>query len=104
MEIEIQTLDGKWAAYVLWDGTKFFDQLDPQEITESALKRDFPIVPLAVGMMAHRAPRLLSNDGHFSRPVAATGLSTLPGCTLSTSLARSIVADAIAVVGAELSR
>ena len=95
MEVEIQTLAGKWAAHLLWDGTKFYDQLDPVQVTESALKRDFPIVPLAMGMMAHRAPRILSNDGHFSRPVAATGLSTLPGCTISTSLARSIVADAV---------
>ena len=79
-ELELDALDGKVSVLVLWDGTQFFDRLEAPQTAKCALSTEFPVVPLTMGMMQHRGPRLLTADKQVSDIVQATASSVLPGC------------------------
>ncbi len=87
--VEAANILGKHAVLVLWDMKAFFDSLDASKLVEAAKLADFPTDQLALGLILHRAPRVLKVQGCFGDIVPSTGRSILPGCTLSTSFARA---------------
>ncbi len=92
IRVEAAALRGKWSVTILWDFKKFFDYINPEILTKSAVDAMFPMDQLALGLMMHRAPRTLRVAGHYGDVVGQTGRSMLAGCTLSTSLARAYLA------------
>ncbi len=89
MRVEVATLLGKHSVLILWDMKAFFDSLDASILVEAAEDALFPMDQLALGLMMHRAPRMLRVQGSHGSCLARTGRSVLAGCTLSTSLARA---------------
>ncbi len=89
LRVEVATLLGKFSALVLWDMKAFFDSLDASRLVEAAEDADFPLDQLALGLILHRAPRMLRVQGCYGDSIARTGRSVLAGCTLSTSFARA---------------
>ena len=74
---------------VLWDVSKFFDSMDFPQLIPTALSLGFPGRILAMGALAHRAPRVLKLLGTHTSCITDMGRSILAGCSLSTSLARA---------------
>ncbi len=70
---------------------KFFDTLSTPALIESAEQLEFPKDQLALGLMLHKAPRIVRARGCCGEMVRRTGRSVLAGCTLSTSFARAFV-------------
>jgi hypothetical protein len=91
MRVEVAALLGRHVAMVLWDMAKFFDSMDTQVLIESAERLDFPRDQLALGLMLHKAPRVVRARGCCGEQVPNTARSVLAGCTLSTSFARACV-------------
>jgi len=92
--LELAAADGTTTCVIFWDGEKFFDRLGVATTIRSCEEKEFPKAALTLGMQVHRAPRILLDGKEASHTVNQTGRSILPGCTLSTSLARARVKDA----------
>ncbi len=91
LTMEQAVLRGKAVGQLLWDVKQFFDSLDVPLVIERSERLHFPVDQLALGMQAHRAPRILRAAGSFGSCIKATGRSLLAGCTLSTSLSRGFL-------------
>ncbi len=89
LRVEVAALLGKHSVLVLWDMKAFFDSLDASRLVEAAEDAHFPMDQLALGLIMHRAPRMLRVQGCHGSSIARTGRSVLAGCTLSTSFARA---------------
>jgi len=94
-KLELAHLTGRSAVLVLFDGEKCSDQLDEGTAEESAVSKGFPLVALALGLMAHRSPRVFTYAGEVGPEIPRVRTSVLAGCPLSTSLARCPTSDSI---------
>ncbi len=89
MRVEVASLRGRHAVLVMWDMQTFVDSLDARTRVQAAQEDAFPLDQRTLGLMVHRAPRVLRVRGCYGEPIARTGRSVLAGCTLSTSFARA---------------
>ena len=50
---------------MLWDVEKFYGHIQIERVVEVALSDgvDYPLIPLALGLMMHVAPRRVSTEG-----------------------------------------
>ena len=94
--------DGKWQLYAgntlhLCCGTARSSSTSSEPPTPSpALCGGITLLfPFYLAMLVHRAPRCLTNRGEIGPTIPATGRSIVPGCTISTSLARARILDSI---------
>ena len=73
------------------------------QLVPTALQLGFPGRVLAIGALAHRAPRTLKLLGTHTTCITEMGRSILAGCSLSTALARAylhpVLADLATVQG-----
>ena len=53
-------------AEILWDMEKFYDCLDPAVMAKLALRLQYPVIPLYLGLLVHRSARVVRLQGSFS--------------------------------------
>ena len=87
---EVTNAMGLEAAEVLFDAAKFFDTLVPELVCKFAVEQRFPVLPLYLGMLVHRAVRYFSSREGLSGPVHP-GVSILAGCTQSVAWTRGFL-------------
>jgi len=89
LKLEIAHAFQRSVVLILWDVEKFYDSSQVHHTIDASLELGFPKAQLALGLMSHRAPRVLKQDGCWGRVLPSTGRSMLAGCTYATSMARA---------------
>ena len=78
----------KWAVgAILWDFSKFFDMMLIHLLVAAALRLNFPVVDLILGLEMHSAPRWLGMMGCVGGLIQPLR-SVLPGCIMSIHFTR----------------
>ena len=95
LEMEQKTIRGEYVIQIMWDVAKYFDSLDIKTLIERAVRYEFPLEPLVMGLQVHRAPRVLKVGNTYAEVLPAIGKGIIAGCTLSTSLSRAYMKQAI---------
>ena len=74
---------------MLWDIEKFYDHVQLHQVVEVAMSDgvEYPLIPLALGLMMHMAPRRVSTDGVISERLWPTR-SLIAGCGQSIDFGR----------------
>jgi ribonuclease HI len=87
--LEIASSQGFAWGQVLWDIEKFYDHVQLQQVAEVAMSDgvDYPLIPLALGLSMHMAPRRVSTDGVISERFWPTR-SLIAGCGQSIDFGR----------------
>ena len=98
MKNEVRSINGELTAVVLWDVKKFFDNLKVPTLVDRAVEAHFPLEQLALAMQQRRAPRIIRTEGFYGTALASPGVSVLPGCLTSVSLAKGYVNPILAAV------
>ena len=91
---EVASYLGVTVTQILWDMEKFYDLLRPDIMAKLALKLEYPVLPLYLGLLVHRAARVLSLKGCFSEP-HLPGISILAGCFQSVAWTRCFLYDVL---------
>ena len=91
---EVAVYMGLAVAQILWDMEKFYDLLNPGVMAKLALQLEYPVVPLYLGLLVHRAARVLSLKGCFSEPHLPE-TSILAGCFQSVAWSRCFLYDVL---------
>ncbi len=81
---------GEHSATTLADISKFYEQVEFQEMIEGALAFGVPRPILALAVHQYSGPRRIRVDRAYSQPVYP-GRSIVPGCTWATVLIRTLV-------------
>ena len=81
-------------AEILWDMEKFYDLLEPAVMARLALRLEYPVVPLYMGLLIHRAARVIRLSGSYSEFVMPAR-SILAGCTQSVAWTRCFLYDTL---------
>ena len=83
--IEHDTFNGRLIAKILYDLEIFFDTIEPLTLINRLEQTNFPRTQLVIGLISHRAPRLLKLEDAISDPMCIPTGSILAGCTRSTA-------------------
>ena len=83
---------GLEAAELLLDMEKFFDTLKPEILAPRAIELGYPPIFLYLGLLVHRAARVLKGDGTHSDPQIVQQ-SILAGCVQSVDWTRAHLFD-----------
>jgi len=89
LKIETAQAFNRHIVMILWDVEKFYDTSAVHHTIDAAKQLDFPESQLTLGLVSHRAPRVLNCGGCWGRTLPSTGRSMLAGCTYATSMARA---------------
>ena len=79
---------------ILWDLEKFYDTLNPAVMAKIALSLQYPVIPLYLGLLVHRAARVIRLQGCFSDFVVPK-ISILAGCKQSVAWTRCFLYDTL---------
>ena len=88
MNMEFARTDGDHVAVSMWDAKQFFDRIPVLSTIKEAEADGFPRRMLALSMIEHRAPRMLTHKGIYSKITGIIGRSILPGCPTAPALGR----------------
>ena len=99
--METAALLGRTAIMTSWDAAAFFDSVPLHLAISDSVRLNMPAPQLALGMKMHLAPRIIRLQGACAKPLAEHGRSILAGCTMSTSVARALLHEALANSNAE---
>ena len=88
MSMEFARTDGDNVVINMWDAKQFFDRLPVASTIQEACEDGYPQKTLAISMMAHRAPRVLTHKGTYGKITGISGRSILPGCPTAPALGR----------------
>ncbi len=91
LEVELATVEGQFTAHVLWDMEKFFDSIKIGVLIPRLDALGYPSAVATLGLVAHRAPRVLRTGNSISRPLCNAGRSIVAGCQQSVSWARALL-------------
>ena len=75
----------------LWDASKYFDHITSKDVLLAVTSDGMPVVQVSMGFMVHRAPRVIASNDITGGVIEEVGCSVIQGCTLSTSIARSVM-------------
>ena len=84
VKAEAAQIIGASMSQALWDIKKFFDSIRPQVLVRLAEVLGYPKLPLLLGLLVHRAVRVIFEQGQASRFIVPLS-SILAGCMQSTS-------------------
>ena len=93
LELEVAAIEGKKSLLFLWDLRKFYDSIRLSKLVKELIKHGFPPTLLALGAIAHKAPRMLKAGLSYSGVIESPARSILAGCQLSCSWARGLLYD-----------
>ena len=88
---EIESRAGTVIVRIFWDIKKFFDSIRPDILVKDVLDGELPVVPVALALEVHGAPRFLGMLGSFEGPIGEFNRSVVAGCAPSTTLCRQFI-------------
>ncbi len=91
LEVELAVAEGLSVSHFLWDMEKFYDAIKLSKLIPRLNKLGYPMVLATMGMVAHRAPRVVCTGVAVSKPIVGAARSILAGCQQSVSWARGLL-------------
>ncbi len=89
--IELADAEGKWIIHFLWDVRKFYDPIRISKLIPALMRLGYPSHILVLGVIAHKAPRLINVGPCTSEPIEGCFRSIIAGCQQSVSWTRGLV-------------
>ena len=93
MSMEFARTDGDHVVVSMWDAKQFFDRMPVDSTIKEAEADGYPQRMLALSMIEHRAPRILTHKGIYGKFIGICGRSILPGCPFAPALGRIKMAN-----------
>ena len=81
----------KEVLHFLWDLKKFYDSIRTAVLVPRLVDLGYPEEVLVLGLLAHKAPRVLQVGLCASEVISGTGRSIVAGCLQSCSWARGLL-------------
>ena len=89
---EVARMLGYCSVGAHWDLTRFFDSVEPHKLVHLAVKMEYPLHLLYLGILVHEAPRILEVGGYVS-DIIDGGNGILAGCMQAMSWVKIYVYD-----------
>ena len=77
--------------HFLWDMRKLYDSIRTHILVDKLEERGYPPYVMTLGLIAHKAPRVLVVGPTVSEPITGCGRSIIAGCQQSASWARGLM-------------
>ena len=91
LKLEVAVSQGKHCLQFLWDIEAFYDNINLEVMVPKLIEKGYPMVPLVLVLIAHKAPRCFRLADTYSTILQGSGLGILPGCLQSNSWARGLL-------------
>ncbi len=91
MEVELADHEDLFIGHFLWDMRKFYDSIRVAKLVPRLKALGHPVHIMIIGLIAHKAPRILVVGSCVSKPITFCGRSSVAGCQQSRSWARGIM-------------
>ncbi len=99
LEVELASMEELAAAHFLWDMEKFYDVIRIVKLLPRLDAMGYPPALATLGLVAHRAPRLLSTGIGVSDVIDGMGRSIIAGCQQSVSWTRALLHEMVRRLG-----
>ena len=99
LELELAHAEGLFTAHFLWDIRKFYDSIKLKVLIPRLIDLNYPGVLLSIGLLIHKAPRILLVGEHCGDIINGGARSILAGCQQSASWARGLLYELVQRLG-----
>ena len=99
LDMELANFEDLFVLHFLWDMRKFYDSIRTHILVKKLEERGYPPHVMILGLIAHKAPRVLSVGPTISEPIVGCGRSMIAGCQQSVSWARGLMFDFVQSLG-----
>ena len=99
LEVELCDSEQKNIVHFLWDMRKFYDSIRLCKLVPELTRLGYPAHTLTLGLIVHKAPRLLLVGDWVSDPITGTCRSIVAGCQQSVSWARDLLHKLVETLG-----
>ncbi len=99
LEVELAVAENLSVAHFLWDMEKFYDAIRLTKLVPKLAALGYPAAVANLGLVAHKAPRVLRAGPSFSTAIVGTRRSIIAGCQQSVSWARALLLEFVERLG-----
>ncbi len=99
LDVELAVAEGLAVSHFPWDMEQFYDSIRMARLIPQLKAHGYPEVLAALGLVAHRAPRVISTGTSCSDVLEVASRSIIAGCQQSVSWARALLHRFVETLG-----